>query len=111
MITDRRAHKRLFLHSQVEITGVDESEFQFAERARVKDVSDSGCRFSMRGAVHEGCILGVEPLGPEGEKLSDEFPRLFVVMWVERKENRLTNFPTPACSRILPLQSIPQSES
>ncbi|MGA7795058.1 MAG: hypothetical protein WCA19_18625 [Candidatus Acidiferrales bacterium] len=89
MIDDRRAYKRLFLHSQVEISGVDESGLQFAERARVEDVSDLGCRFSMRGAVHEGSILGVEPLGPEGENLSDEFPRLFVVIWVKRKENRL----------------------
>jgi len=89
MINDRRAYKRLFLHSQVEITGVDESGLQFAERARVEDVSDLGCRFSMRGAVHEGSILGVEPLGPDGENLSDEFPRLFVVIWVKRNENRL----------------------
>lgn len=89
MINERRAYKRLFLHSQVEITGVDESGLQFAERARVEDVSDLGCRLSIRGAVHEGSILGVEPLGPEGENRSDEFPRLFVVIWVKRKGNRL----------------------
>jgi hypothetical protein len=89
MINERRAHSRFFLHSQVEITGVDESGLQFAERARVEDVSDLGCRFSIRGAVHEGSILGVEPLGPEGDNLSDEFPRLFVVIWVKRKGNRL----------------------
>lgn len=89
MINDRRAYKRLFLHSQVEITGVDESGLQFAEQARVEDVSELGCRFSIRGAVHEGSILGVEPLGSEGEKLSDEFPRLFVVVWVKRKGDRL----------------------
>jgi hypothetical protein len=89
MINDRRAYNRLFLHSQVEIAGVDESGLQFAERARVEDVSDLGCRFSIRGAVHEGSILGVEALGPEAENLSDEFPRLFVVIWVKRKGNRL----------------------
>jgi len=89
MINERRAYKRLFLHSQVEITGVDESGLQFAERACVEDVSDLGCRFSIRGAVHESSILGVEPLGPGGENLSDEFPRLFVVIWVKRKGNRM----------------------
>ena len=57
MIHERRAQSRFFLHSQVEITGVDESGLQFAERARVEDVSDLGCRFSIRGAVHEGSIL------------------------------------------------------
>jgi hypothetical protein len=89
MINDRRAYKRLFLHSQVEITGVDESDLQFAEFARVENVSDMGCRFSIPGPVHEGRILGVEPLGSEGENLLDEFPRLFVVIWVKRNENRL----------------------
>jgi hypothetical protein len=89
MINERRAYKRLFLHSQVEITGVDESGLQFSERARVEDVSDLGCRLSIRGAVHKGSILGVEPLGPEGENLSDEFPRLFVVIWVKRRGKRL----------------------
>jgi hypothetical protein len=89
MINERRAYRRFFLNSQVEIIGVDKSGLQFAERARVEDVSDLGCRFTIRGAVHEGSILGVEALGPEAENLSDEFPRLFVVIWVKRKGNRL----------------------
>jgi len=89
MINERRASKRLFLQSQVEITGVDESGLQFTERARVEDVNDLGCRFTIRGAAHEGSILGVEPLGPEGENLSNEFPRLFVDIWVKRKGDRL----------------------
>lgn len=88
MINERRAYKRLFLHSQVEITGVDQSGLQFAEHAAVEDVSDLGCRFSIRGAVKGGSILGVKPLGPEGENLSDEFPRLFVVIWVKHKGTR-----------------------
>jgi hypothetical protein len=90
MINERRAYKRFLLHSPVEITGVDESGLQFAERARVEDVSDLGCRFSMRGAVHRGSILGVKPLGPEGENLPDEFPRQFVIIWAKRKGDRLT---------------------
>jgi hypothetical protein len=89
MINERRAYRRFFLNSQVEIIGVDKSGLQFAERARVEDVSDLGCRFTIRGAVHEGSILGVEPLGPVGENLSDEFPRLFVVIWAKRKGDRL----------------------
>jgi hypothetical protein len=90
MISERRAYRRFSLHSHVEINGVDESGLQFTERVRVEDVSDLGCRFSIRGAVHEGSILGVEPLGPEGEELLDEFPRLFIVIWVKRKGGRLT---------------------
>lgn len=90
MIDERRACRRISLHSHVEINGVDKSGLQFTERARVEDVSDLGCRFSIRGAIHEGSILGVEPLGPEGEELLDEFPRMFIVIWVKRKGNRLT---------------------
>jgi hypothetical protein len=90
MTSERRADKRFLLHSRVEITGVDKSGLQFAERSQVEDVGDSGCRFTMRGAVHQGGVLGVEPLGTEGENLPDEFPRMFVTMWVKRKGNRLT---------------------
>ena len=90
MTDERRAGKRFLLHSWVEITGVDGSGLQFAERCRLEDVGDSGCRFSLRGAVHPGSVLGVKPLGPEGENLPDEFPRLFVIIWVKRKGNRLT---------------------
>jgi hypothetical protein len=90
MTNERRANKRFLLHSWVEINGVDESGLQFAERTRAEDLGDSGCRFTMRGAVHEGSVLGVKPLGSEGENIPDEFPRLFVIIWVKRKGNRLT---------------------
>jgi hypothetical protein len=66
MRDERRVDKRFLLHSWVEITGVDSSGLQFAERSRLEDVGDAGCRFSLRGAVHKGSVLGVEPLGPEG---------------------------------------------
>lgn len=90
MTVERRSHKRLLLHSPVEITGVDESGLQFAERSLLEDVGDRGCRFSIQGAVRQGSVLGVMPLGPEGKNLPDEFPRLFVIIWVKRNGNRLT---------------------
>ena len=90
MTEERREDNRFLLHSQVRISGIDESGLQFVERARVEDVSDLGCRFSIRGAVHQGSVVGVEPLGSEGENLLDEFPRLFVIIWVKRKRHRLT---------------------
>jgi hypothetical protein len=83
MREERRTDKRILLHSQVEITGVDDSGLQFAERSHLEDVGDSGCRFSMRNVVHPGGILGVEPLGPDGENFPDEYSRLFVVIWVK----------------------------
>jgi hypothetical protein len=90
MTSERRADNRFLLHSPVEITGVDEAGLQFAERSRLEDVGDLGCRFSIRNAVQQGGILGVEPLGPDGESFQDEFPRLFVAIWVKGKGNRRT---------------------
>ena len=90
MINERRADKRFLLHSPVEITGVDDAGLQFAERSRLEDVGDLGCRFSIRNAVHQGGILGVEPLGANGETLPNEYSRLFVVIWVKRTGERLT---------------------
>ena len=89
MIDERRTNKRIFLHSWVEITSVDESGLQFAERSHLEDVGDSGCRFSLRGEVHEGSVLGLKPLGPEGENLAGEFPRMFLVIWKKREGDRL----------------------
>jgi hypothetical protein len=90
MRDERRADKRFLLPSCVEITGVDSSGLQVAERSRLEDEGDAGCRFSLRGAVHKGSVLGVEPLGPKGQNIPDEFPRLFVVIWTKRKSSRLT---------------------
>ena len=89
MINDRRTDHRLLLHSQVEITGVDDAGLQFVESSRLEDVSDLGCRFSIQNAVHRGSILGIEPLGPDGESSRDEYSRLFVVIWVKRESDRL----------------------
>jgi hypothetical protein len=89
MKCERREGHRFLMHARVEITGVDESGLQFAERSQVEDVGETGCRFSVRGAVHQGSVLGIRPLGPEGKNLVDEFPRLFVVIWVKRKNDCL----------------------
>jgi hypothetical protein len=77
---ERRAGKRFLLHSLVEISGVDAAGLQFVENSRLEDVGDAGCRFSLRHVVLQGCVLGVEPLGPEGENFADEFPRMFLVV-------------------------------
>ena len=87
---ERRADRRFLLHTPVQITGVDGKGMQFAERARVEDISDLGCRFEMHAAVHRGSILAVKPLGFNGEDLADEFARLFLVIWVKRTGDQLT---------------------
>ncbi len=49
------------------IIGLDKSELQFAELGRVEQACYAGYRFSMRGTVHQGSVLAVEPLGPKDE--------------------------------------------
>jgi hypothetical protein len=90
MTDERRADKRFLLHTWVQITGIDKSGRQFMERSRLEDIGDNGCRFSLQGAVHEGSIIGVMPLGQDGESLVDEFRRLFVVIWIKRKGKCVT---------------------
>jgi len=89
MTDDRRADKRFLLHSPVEITGVDESGIQFVEQSRLEDAGDLGCRFSLRNVVRQSSILGIEPLGSDGKNLGDEYSRLFVIIWMEPKGDRL----------------------
>jgi hypothetical protein len=86
MTKERRAGNRFLLHSRVEITGVDDAGLQFAERTHLEDVGDLGCRFSLHRSVGRGGILGIEPLGRDGESLVEEFPRLFLIIWVERRD-------------------------
>ncbi len=73
------------VREQVEITGVDRSGLQFTERARLVDVGGLGCHLLARNTLQQGGILGMEPLGPHGENLPDEFPRLFVIVRVLRR--------------------------
>src|ERR1700676_2929357 len=90
MTDERRGDKRFLLHTWVQITGIDKSGLQFVERSRLEDIGDSGCRFSLRGAVPEGSVIEVMPLDQNGEIVLDEFRRLFVVIWVKRKGKRMT---------------------
>jgi len=80
----------MFLNTWVEITGIDAAGLQFAERSRLEDFGDSGCRFSLRGAIHRGSVVGIKPLGADGEFLPDEFPRLFLVIWTKCEGGRIT---------------------
>ncbi len=85
MTMERRKDKRVSANSQVEINGIDAAGVQFTERARLADVGGEGCCILARNSVQKGGIIGVEPLGPEGENLSGEFPRLFIIVRVKRE--------------------------
>ena len=90
LIERRRAERRILVHVPVEVTEVDGEGRSFTERTFIEDVSDFGCRFSTRGLVQQGDTVAVKLLGPHGNSLPDEEPRLFEIMWVARKERGTT---------------------
>jgi len=81
--------KRISIRWLVEITGIDDAGQQFAERTQSIDVSSEGCRFLIRNELRPGFVIGVEPLGPKGQHLTDEFPRLFIVVRTNRNGDLL----------------------
>jgi hypothetical protein len=85
MTTERRLDQRIFARWPVEISAVDEAGRQFVERAYSLDVSSLGCRFLIHNSVQAGGVIAVEALGPNGEDLADEFPRLFVVVRMQMR--------------------------
>ena len=85
MSKDKRQYGRVFVNTQIQIAGVDHSGLQFVEKGRLVDVGGMGCRFLAQQKFRLGDIVGIEPLGPLGEKLADEFPRMFVIVWSRDK--------------------------
>jgi hypothetical protein len=69
----------------VEITAADRAGRVFTEHTFIEDVSDFGCRFSLRCPVQQGDTVAVKPLGSNGKNSLDEKPQLFEVMWIAPK--------------------------
>ena len=86
---ERRADARLIVNAPVEIAGTSNNECPFTERTVIENVSDVGCRFSMRGAVQKGDTIAVRLLAQDGQSLLDEPAKLFEVMWVEFRTSSL----------------------
>jgi hypothetical protein len=78
---ERRADARLLVNAPVEITKIDDKGRPIAERTFIVNVSDIGCRFSMRGAVQKGDTVAIKLLAQDGRTQLDEPAKLFEVMW------------------------------
>lgn len=89
MTNERRVDPRIPGRWPVEISGVDEAGAQFIERTQSIDISSQGCCFVLRSSVLPGQVIAVEPLGPHGETLADEFPRLFIVVRTKLRDDLL----------------------
>jgi hypothetical protein len=87
---EKRTEKRILVHVPVELTEIKHDGHQVTERTFIEDVSDFGCRFSTRGAVHQGDTVAVKILGPSGYNLPHEESRLYEILWVAPKEHGFT---------------------
>lgn len=88
-LANRRTKKRILVNVPVEITANAEGH-PVTERTFIEDVSDLGCRFSTRGAIHQGDTVAVRILGTDGRALPDEEPRYYEIMWVAPKKQGAT---------------------
>lgn len=85
-LANRRAEKRILVNVPVEVTETSADGRSVTERTFIEDVSDLGCRFSMRAPVHQGDTVAVRILGPNGSSLPDQEPRYYEIMWVAPKQ-------------------------
>jgi hypothetical protein len=90
LVERRRSERRILVHVPIEVTKVDDEGHSFMERTFIEDVSDFGCRFSLRSPVQQGDKVTVKLLGPDRNSLPDEEPRLFEIMWAARNERTFT---------------------
>ncbi len=79
---DRRHDARIVVNAPVEIGEIDEHGRQITERTFIEDVSDFGCRFSIRGTVQKGDTVSIRILNLDGKALPESAAKLFEVMWV-----------------------------
>ncbi len=81
---ERRSDARIVVNIPVEITTIYHIGEAITERTIIEDVSDYGCRFTMRGAIRKGDTVSVKLLAEDGVSLMNEPAKLFEVMWIAR---------------------------
>ena len=84
-IERRSEARRILVHIPVEVAEIDGDGHHITERTYIEDVSDFGCRFSAHGPVQQGDTIALKIIGPQGDNLPDEEPRLYEIMWIARK--------------------------
>ena len=89
-VIERRTERRILVNVPVEVTEMNGQGVPFVDRTFIEDVSDFGCRFSTRVPVKQGDTIALKILGRYGNKLPDEEPRLYEIMWVAGKDHSST---------------------
>ena len=90
LIERRKKERRIVVNVAVEVTVEKGNGEQFTERTIIEDVSDMGCRFTTHGPAQTGDTVSLRVLGPAGQPLANEEPRLYRIMWVARNERSCT---------------------
>jgi hypothetical protein len=79
---DRRMDARMVVNAPVEIMTIRNGREQTSERIFIEDVSDYGCRFSMRGPIEQGDAIAIKLLAEDETNLLDAPTKFFEVIWV-----------------------------
>jgi hypothetical protein len=90
LIERRRKERRVVVNVAVEVTVDRGNEEKFTERTIIEDVSDMGCRFTTHAPAQTGDTVSLKLLGPAGQPLLNEEPRLYRIMWVARNDRSST---------------------
>jgi hypothetical protein len=78
---DRRAGKRVNLKFPIEVSGFNRLGLLFAESTQTDDISESGCRFSLKESVNRGDVIAVKLLNRKGEHRLAARAELFQIVW------------------------------
>jgi PilZ domain len=81
---EHRAEPRIVVNVPVEIVTIYHKGCPIKERTHIEDVSGSGCRFTMKGAVRKGDTVAIHLLAQDGNKLLDQPAKVFEIMWIVR---------------------------
>ncbi len=82
---DRRRSRREKRAQEVQVRGFDATGRYFSERATTKDISEGGCRVTLRTAVTIGTILRVTILGSASGGSANGAAAQFEVVWTRQQ--------------------------
>lgn len=78
---DRRKGKRVNLRFPIEVSGFNPQGVLFAENTETTDISESGCRFTLKEFVVRGDVIAIKLRNRQGEDRDSAHAELFQVIW------------------------------
>ncbi len=81
---DRRSGKRVHLRYPIEVSGFTRAGTLFAEFTQTMDISESGCRFTLKEPVRRNDVVAIKLLRRHGDPDVMSRAELFQIVWRER---------------------------